>query len=432
MNLLTPFLRAIRVWVGNTLVGQRKGIRFQAGTNVTITGTDDSVHDRVVLTISSTESGGSGDAYSAVSDGTNTVSASGNETLLLTSPNSTIQITAVADTPDRVEFVVGSHPHAAGDITSGRFTQARMPTSGVANRFLVVRTANADPTYDTLSASDLPSHTHTRSQITDFGHQATHQAGGSDELTGNLNAVARTTVRVNSGSDVGSRRRLNFIAGSNVTISASDDHANEEVDITISASGSGNGSGLESVLSGIPIAIVEGLTNDQRLVVPYALTATAATTLSTAADSIYWVPWVVVRAISVSRVAVNVTTAASGSSVTIGLYSSNPLNSYSPASRLETTNSLSTTTTGLKSETVSWSLSSGVYWFALLVTGGAPTLRAIALAACRALALPSLGTANTTMWRTSSTSLPINAPNSGYTAVSSAVPAIGVNYTTTI
>lgn len=237
MNLLTPFLRAIKVWVGNTLIGERKGIQFQAGSNITLAATDDPTAERVTITITGSGSSG-GDAYSAVSDGTTTVSASGNETLLLTSPNNTIQITAVPGAPDRVEFQVGSHTHAAGNITSGRFTQARMPTSSTANRFLVVRTANANPTYDAILASDLPSHTHTRSQITDFPHQSTHQAGGSDELTGNLNAVARTTVRVNNGSDIGSRRRIHFIAGSNVTISASDDSANEEVDITINASSS--------------------------------------------------------------------------------------------------------------------------------------------------------------------------------------------------
>lgn len=51
--------------------------------------------------------------------------------------------------------------------------------------------------------------------------------------------VTRTTVRINSGSNTGSRRRLNFISGSNVTISASDDNAGEEIDITIASSGGG-------------------------------------------------------------------------------------------------------------------------------------------------------------------------------------------------
>jgi len=55
-----------------------------------------------------------------------------------------------------------------------------------------------------------------------------------------LDNVARTTVRKNSGTDTGSRRRLNFIEGSNVSITVADDSINEEVDITISSVGGGN------------------------------------------------------------------------------------------------------------------------------------------------------------------------------------------------
>lgn len=50
-----------------------------------------------------------------------------------------------------------------------------------------------------------------------------------------LGAIARTTVRKNSGADVGSRRRINFIEGTGVTLTVADDGANEEVDVTIAA-----------------------------------------------------------------------------------------------------------------------------------------------------------------------------------------------------
>jgi len=56
-----------------------------------------------------------------------------------------------------------------------------------------------------------------------------------------LDAVARVTVRKDSGADVGSRRRLNFIQGANVTLTVADDAANEEVDITVAAAGGGGG-----------------------------------------------------------------------------------------------------------------------------------------------------------------------------------------------
>jgi hypothetical protein len=98
------------------------------------------------------------------------------------------------------------------------------------------------------SAFAPASHTHTRSQITDFAHASTHQAGGSDPLTGNLDANARVTVK-QSGTVVGTRRAINFIAGSNISLSISDDAANEEVDVTISAAGGGSSS--HNLLDGV-------------------------------------------------------------------------------------------------------------------------------------------------------------------------------------
>jgi len=44
----------------------------------------------------------------------------------------------------------------ASKIVSGRFSLSRLPTSSYANRFLVIRTANADPVFDVLKASDIP------------------------------------------------------------------------------------------------------------------------------------------------------------------------------------------------------------------------------------------------------------------------------------
>jgi hypothetical protein len=49
-----------------------------------------------------------------------------------------------------------------------------------------------------------------------------------------LNSTARTAVRKNTGGvDVGSRRRLNFIEGANITLTITDDSGAEEVDIQI-------------------------------------------------------------------------------------------------------------------------------------------------------------------------------------------------------
>jgi hypothetical protein len=248
-------------------------------------------------------------------------------------------------------FPPSPHTHNAADIVSGRLSASRLPTSPNANRFLVVRTSNSDPTYDVIQASDLPSHTHsptqitpqgsgsgldadtvdgqhasdfapaththTKSQITDLetitttptanavpkadatgkialgwipqgsgsnldadkldgldstafervankgvangyapldasaklptthlpSHASTHAAGGSDPITGNLDANARVAVQ-NSGTLVGTRRAINFIAGTNVSLNIADDATNERVNVTINATG-GSGVGLD-------------------------------------------------------------------------------------------------------------------------------------------------------------------------------------------
>ena len=71
--------------------------------------------------------------------------------------------------------------------------------------------------------------------------------GGGDSFTVNdlLDAVARVKVRKNSGADVGLRRRVNFIEGTNVTLTVADDPADEEVDVTIASAGGGSGGSLE-------------------------------------------------------------------------------------------------------------------------------------------------------------------------------------------
>lgn len=60
-------------------------------------------------------------------------------------------------------------------------------------------------------------------------------------LGASLDSNARVTVRRNTGADVGTRRRLNFVEGANVTLTIADDPGNEEVDITIASSGGGGG-----------------------------------------------------------------------------------------------------------------------------------------------------------------------------------------------
>jgi hypothetical protein len=116
--------------------------------------------------------------------------------------------------------------------------------------------ASFPPSAHTHTKADITdfAHTHPRGDITDFfaspfwgnipdkpptfppsTHATTHQSGGSDALTGNLDANARVGV-MNAGTLVGTRRRVNFIAGTNVSLNAVDDATNEKVDVTINAS----------------------------------------------------------------------------------------------------------------------------------------------------------------------------------------------------
>lgn len=82
------------------------------------------------------------------------------------------------------------------------------------------------------------------------------------DTSATLNNVARTAVRKNSTGSVYDRRRLNFIEGSNVTITVADDGANEEVDITIDAAG---GSGAPASAQYVTLATDGGLSAERVL-----------------------------------------------------------------------------------------------------------------------------------------------------------------------
>jgi hypothetical protein len=89
----------------------------------------------------------------------------------------------------------GSDPVSldASQITSGRLSLSRLPTSATANRVLLVRTANADPTYDQVDwNTDIKNKPST---FPPSAHASTHEYGGTD-LVRNLDylAVRGTTV----------------------------------------------------------------------------------------------------------------------------------------------------------------------------------------------------------------------------------------------
>lgn len=66
-------------------------------------------------------------------------------------------------------------------------------------------------------------------------HKTTHESGGSDALTGSLDATARLQIATD-GTLRGTRRRLNLLAGSGITLAGSDVPASEEVQVIIAGS----------------------------------------------------------------------------------------------------------------------------------------------------------------------------------------------------
>lgn len=73
---------------------------------------------------------------------------------------------------------------------------------------------------------------HTHTGLVPAAHQNTHQTGGTDELSGTLEATAKV-VQKSNGVTIGTRRGINLVAGTNITIGAVDNAGGERVDYTI-------------------------------------------------------------------------------------------------------------------------------------------------------------------------------------------------------
>ena len=95
-----------------------------------------------------------------------------------------------------------------------------------------------------------------------YGTYPSYPANTDPDLVQYLEALKRAiadvavtgtlVVRKNSGADVGTRPRLNFIEGSNVTLTVADDAGGDEIDITIDAALAGgtiSGSGTSGTIA---------------------------------------------------------------------------------------------------------------------------------------------------------------------------------------
>ena len=171
---------------------------------------------------------------------------------MVTNPSEMIRHIELADMPD----VTGSNTdHDTRYALQGLF--AALPLPGVAGRrywctdiLVMLRDTGAawiemvrGETVTRLNslgeknhaslANVLPNQHH--AQI----HKGSHVSGGGDAFVAGdlLDATGRVIVRKNTGANIGARRRLNLIEGTNIGLTISDSALNEEVLVTINQSG---------------------------------------------------------------------------------------------------------------------------------------------------------------------------------------------------
>lgn len=160
--------------------------------------------------------------------------------------------------------------------------------------------------------------------------------------------------------------------------------------------------------------------------IPYANSSTALTTLGLTANRIYYIPFVPPIDITITSLAVEVTTASAGTGQ-IGIY--NTAN-FRPSKLIAgSVVNINTGTTGVKSDTVNITLMAGnLYWLALINTSAA-TIRAVAVAGVQTLmGIATGGTAWNTHYFQAGSNGVLPATAGTLSSGTGALPAIYVTY----
>lgn len=230
---------------------------------------------------------------------------------------------------------------------------------------------------------------------------------------GLLNATTASNINARigvekAGSLVGTRRRINFIDGTNVTITVADDPANEEVDVTIAASGGGGsvatdtifdakgdlpvGTGADTAAkltvgpdASVPIAnsnattglrygsLIPGSYLASTLMAPNMQKANTTTAAPPAAGRMGAVFIVVPRRLTIDRVEINCTTAQAGETLRLGIYDNV---GGVPTNLVADWGTVDVSTTGGKSITgLTTVVDPGIYWIAYVAQGGTANAR---------------------------------------------------------
>jgi len=145
---------------------------------------------------------------------------------------------------------LGSGALQATAGNDSRLSNARTPTAHATTHqpggsdAMAVDAAAATGSLRTVGTGALQAAAGNDSRLSDArtptAHQASHQSGGGDALTGNLDAIARANIS-KAGTLIGTRRGLNLIQGTNVTLTMVDQAGSERVDVTIDAAAGGGG-----------------------------------------------------------------------------------------------------------------------------------------------------------------------------------------------
>ena len=130
------------------------------------------------------------------------------------------------------------------------------------------------------------------------------------------------------------------------------------------------------------------------------VTGTALTTGAPAANTLYAIPFIVSKVMTIDQMAINVTTLGSGSTPRVGIYADNG-NSY-PGALVVDAGTQSGGATGVKTYTTGLpvTLDPGLYWLAYVTNATAPTIRTFAVASLNPVLgySSALGTAPNLGW----------------------------------
>lgn len=169
----------------------------------------------------------------------------------------------------------------------------------------------------------------------------------------NLSSIPRIAIQ-KAGSLIGRRRTLNFIEGSNVTLTVQDDAGNKRVNCTIASSAGGGGAATYG-----PAFRATG-----RYLLPSSHITPAGSLSSISAGFVVLVPFAVPASVDVTSLGLIVVSASSTGVARMGVYNTD--SDGAPTTVAIDSGEVSTASSGNKEATFSAStLAAGTYWLAV-------------------------------------------------------------------